>query len=80
VPFETLNVLKGTFETSAMSGPPEPGDPQGRARRGPRRARALIGSGAFRPVVDRRYPLDDIVAAYRYVESGREGGNVVIDV
>jgi hypothetical protein len=24
VPFETLNVLKGTFETSAMSGPPDP--------------------------------------------------------
>lgn len=40
----------------------------------------LIGSGTFRPVVDRRYPLDDIVEAYRYVESGRKVGNVVIDV
>ena len=40
----------------------------------------LIGSGAFRPVVDRRYPLDEIVEAYRYVETGRKVGNVVISV
>ena len=40
----------------------------------------LLGSGAFRPVVDRRYPLDEIVEAYRYVETGRKIGNVVIDI
>jgi NADPH:quinone reductase-like Zn-dependent oxidoreductase len=40
----------------------------------------LIGSGAFRPLVDRRYPLDEIVEAYRYVETGRKVGNVVISV
>jgi NADPH:quinone reductase-like Zn-dependent oxidoreductase len=40
----------------------------------------LIESGAFRPVVDRRYPLDEIVEAYRYVETGRKLGNVVISV
>jgi NADPH:quinone reductase-like Zn-dependent oxidoreductase len=40
----------------------------------------LIESGAFRPVVDRRYPLDEIVEAYRYVETGRKVGNVVITV
>jgi NADPH:quinone reductase-like Zn-dependent oxidoreductase len=39
-----------------------------------------LASGAFRPLVDRHYPLDEIVAAYRYVESGRKVGNVVIDV
>ena len=45
-----------------------------------RHLKKLIESGAFRPVVDRRYPLDEIVEAYRYVESGRKIGNVVITV
>ncbi|MDA0352836.1 MAG: NAD(P)-dependent alcohol dehydrogenase [Chloroflexi bacterium] len=41
----------------------------------------LMESGAFRPVIDdRRYSLDEIVEAYRYVESGQKIGNVVIDV
>jgi NADPH:quinone reductase-like Zn-dependent oxidoreductase len=42
--------------------------------------RELIESGAFTPVVDRHYPLDEIVEAYRYVETGQKIGNVVIDV
>lgn len=42
--------------------------------------RGLLESGRFRPVVDRRYPLDRIVEAYRYVETGQKIGNVVIDV
>jgi NADPH:quinone reductase-like Zn-dependent oxidoreductase len=42
--------------------------------------RALIEAREFRPVVDRRYPLDDIVEAYRYVETGQKVGNVVIAV
>jgi NADPH:quinone reductase-like Zn-dependent oxidoreductase len=40
----------------------------------------LLESGAFRPLVDRRYPLEEIVEAYRYVETGRKIGNVVISV
>jgi NADPH:quinone reductase-like Zn-dependent oxidoreductase len=40
----------------------------------------LMASKAFRPLIDRRYPLDDIVEAYRYVETGRKIGNVVIVV
>jgi NADPH:quinone reductase-like Zn-dependent oxidoreductase len=42
--------------------------------------RELIGTGAFRPLIDRRYPLDQIVEAYRYVETGRKVGNVVVVV
>jgi NADPH:quinone reductase-like Zn-dependent oxidoreductase len=42
--------------------------------------KGLIESGEFKPQIDRRYPLDDIVDAYRYVETGQKIGNVVISV
>ena len=42
--------------------------------------RDLMESGQFRPVIDRQYPLTDIVDAYRYVETGLKIGNVVIRV
>jgi NADPH:quinone reductase-like Zn-dependent oxidoreductase len=40
----------------------------------------LLESGEFRPLIDRRYRLDQIVEAYRYVETGQKIGNVVISV
>jgi NADPH:quinone reductase-like Zn-dependent oxidoreductase len=40
----------------------------------------MIESGEFRPVIDRTYPLDQIVEAYRYVETGQKTGNVVISL
>jgi NADPH:quinone reductase-like Zn-dependent oxidoreductase len=45
-----------------------------------RQFKGLLGSGAFRPLIDRRYRLDQIVEAYRYVETGQKIGNVVINV
>ena len=55
---------------------PLPGIDQAMVRRFAR----LMEEGTFRPVIDRRYPLGEIVAAYRYVETGRKIGNVVIVV
>jgi NADPH:quinone reductase-like Zn-dependent oxidoreductase len=38
----------------------------------------LAQAGAFRPVIDRRYPFEQIAEAHRYVDTGRKRGNVVI--
>ena len=40
----------------------------------------LIEMGEYRAVVDRTYPLEDIVAATEYVETGQKTGNVVLTV
>jgi NADPH:quinone reductase-like Zn-dependent oxidoreductase len=39
-----------------------------------------IEAGEFKAVIDRRYPLDRISEAYRYVASAQKAGIVVIDV
>jgi NADPH:quinone reductase-like Zn-dependent oxidoreductase len=42
--------------------------------------RGRMESGQFRAIIDRRYPLDAIADAYRYVETGQKVGIVVINI
>jgi NADPH:quinone reductase-like Zn-dependent oxidoreductase len=42
------------------------------------RLKEMMESGVFMPVIDRMYPLEQIVEAYRYVETGQKIGNVLL--
>ena len=42
------------------------------------RLKNLAESGDIKPIIDRTYPLDEIVDAHTYVDTGRKRGNVVI--
>ncbi|MBO9698933.1 MAG: NAD(P)-dependent alcohol dehydrogenase [Sporocytophaga sp.] len=40
----------------------------------------LIAKGKFKPVIDRRYSLEEVKEAFRYVASGQKVGNVILMV
>ena len=42
--------------------------------------KGLIAAGKVKPVIDRRFPLSEVVDALRYVDDGRASGKVVIGV
>lgn len=40
----------------------------------------LVEKGEYKPVIDRQYTLNQIVEAYKYVESGQKTGNVILKI
>lgn len=40
----------------------------------------LMADGKFEPIIDREYPIEEIIKAFKYVETGQKLGNVVINI
>ena len=77
-PFWSNLVLEGWFRLTGSRRVqlPFPADAPGFVRD----LSGLMAEGRFRGSFDRSYPLDDIVEAFRYVETGQKTGIVVIEI
>ena len=42
--------------------------------------KGLIEEGKFKPVIDRKYPLEQIAEAYTYTLTGEKTGNVILEI
>ena len=42
--------------------------------------KGLAQNGEFKPIIDRQFRLEQIVEAYKYVESGQKTGNVILKI
>jgi len=42
--------------------------------------KTLFEQGSVRAVIDKRYPLNHLASAYRYVDTGRKKGNLVVNI
>jgi NADPH:quinone reductase-like Zn-dependent oxidoreductase len=40
----------------------------------------MVAEGKFKPIIDREYSLDQIIEAYKYVETGQKTGNVILKI
>lgn len=74
VPFMLWSAITGNGRVSC------PLPPRGSARQFVNFLKDRMEAGEFRAVVDRKYPLEAITDAYRYVYTGKKAGIVVIEL